>query len=1068
MNEIAVHIPPRTPYEETVAAIWRDVLGRSDVGVLDNFFDLGGHSLLAVQVSVRIRKTLGADIPVQDIFESPTVAALAAVVAAANGTSPSRPEVTPWRPGAESVLSFDQQRLWLESQLRPGPAYNVHGRRRLRGHTDVTALERSIRAIITRHEVLRTRFPLVDGQPIQLVDQPGENWRIEFEDLSAVEADRYSAALLLADQHATTAFDLTTGPLFKCLLIKLSDTEHLLSVTMHHIVSDAWSIGLFLRELSRLYGAGGDLGEAGLPPLPVQYRDYAAWQRECLTGDALAAHLDYWRDHLASAPPALSLPVARRRSPAQGTAGGRVRLCLTAGETSAVRELCKRQGVTPFMVFLAAYATVLGRWSGQEDVVIGVPIATRKDAGTAELIGFFVNTLPLRIDLSGNPAFADLLGRVRSVALDGYAHGEVPFDAMVKELLPPRDPTRTPLFQVALNMVDLPEESVRFPDVTVEAEEVPVLPSKFDLMLNVQEVAGAIRFELAFHEDRYGTPMMRVLLDQFGSLVRAVAAAPGTRILEYPLEQAGHSGQVAAVRPGEPAPHLAVERYASLSADRVAVSDSAGEWTYRQLDAAAGRVARELEQRHSGSAARIGLVKRRTAGFVAAVLACMRAHLLFSLIEPGTRPPGTSTVLDHDMSGLLDDPPVPAHPEPGQRGQAPDWAVDGFGLTSDDNFALLSGSSAHALSALCSALTAGAALFLPDGATLSDAGSLVRWLETTSATVIYLNPPLLRAIAATPTVPHLPALRYAFIGNEGELTSQDVSALKRLSPSCRCVSVHGATRTGQPRAVFAVPAAWSEEPAPLRVPLGVTGEGAAAIVLTAAGQPAAIGEVGEICFAGQHTGDLGRRLHDETLEFIGRATARRYADATETAAALRDLPGVRDAIMTEYLDIDGRATLTAYVTSHDESLGVAKLRQHLVGQVPEYLVPGQIVVLDELPLTADGDYDLSVLPVPGYDLELADTYVAPRTPVERKLTAIFEELLGVDRVSIHDTFFELNGFSLLANQLAGRVHETFQCQLSLRDVFESPTVEGLAQLIVRTQAEKADAKDLEALLAEIE
>jgi len=1059
-------VPPRTPDEEAVAAIWRDVLRRPEIGVLDDFFEVGGHSLLAVQVVVRIRKTLGVDIPVMDLFESPTVSALAAAVAKAHGTSPARPEVTRRPPGAEPVLSFDQQRLWLENQLRPGAAYNVHGRRRLVGELDVAALERSIRAILVRHEALRTRFPVVDGRPVQVVDDVGEQWRISLEDLSGAGADRDSVAARLADQHASASFDLAHGPLFTCLLIKLSDTEHLLSITMHHIVSDAWSVGLFLMELSGLYRAGGDVRAANLPSLPVQYQDYAVWQRRWLAGETLEAQLGYWRGQMAAAPPALALPTARRRSASQGVIGGRLRSGLSAEETAALRDLCRKHGVTLFMALLAALATVLRRWSGQDDVVIGAPITTRSDAGTGQLIGFFVNTLPLRVDLSGDPAFAELLARVRKVALDGYAHGEAPFDVLVQELQAPRDPTRTPLFQVVLNMVDIEDENPRIAGISVEDAETPVLPSKFDLILNARESGGAVHFELAFHDDRYDAGTIGVLLHHFAALLSAVADDPGRCILDYPLPDPDVAGTAAAqaYRPA-PAPHLAVERYALRLPDRVAVTDIAGQWTYRQLSLAADRVAHMLAGRGPEATGQVGVVRRRAAGFVAAVLGCIKAGAPFSVVEgraPGSaRLPGIGTVLDpDDILAQVSGPQAPLARDPGQPGQDADWAAERFDLTGEDRFAVLSGSSAHLMSALCTALFAGATLHIPDSAATSDAGALVEWLGANAVSVVYLSPPLLRALAAQDPAPLLPLIRYAFIDNGGDLTCQDVSALNRISASCRCVSTYRVTQTGQPLAVFEVPGRWCQEAAPLRVPLGTAVNGVQ--LLNPAGRPAAVGEVGEICFAAERTGDLGRRTRDGTLELAATTT-----DPVETLVTLRDLHGVSDAITTEYYDIDGRATLTAYVASQDPELSSAALRRHLLTSLPEYLVPEQLVLLDRLPLTQDGDYDLAALPDPDCDGEPDDMYVAPRTPMERQLTEIFQELLGADRLGVHDTFFEQDGFSLLATQLASRVRDTFKCELSLREVFESPTVEGLAQLIVRMQAELADGADLDALLAEI-
>jgi non-ribosomal peptide synthetase component F/acyl carrier protein len=859
----------------------------------------------------------------------------------------------------------------------------------------------------------------------------------------------------LADEQLATSFDLAAGPLFHCLLVKLGDTEHLLSITIHHIVSDAWSVGLFLRELSAGYRAGGDAAHADLPELPVQYRDYAVWQRDWLTGDTLEAQVGYWREQLAGAPPALALPVARRRTPAQGAYGDRVRMALDREETAAVHKLSREYGATPYMALLASLATVLGRWSGQDDLVIGAPVSTRRDAGTHHLIGCFVNTLPMRVDLTGDPAFTDVLARVRQVALDGYAHhGETPLDVLVSKLSVPRDPTRTPLFQVILNMVDSAEREWQLPGISVELVDMPALPSKFDLTLNVHEAGGCLRFELIFHGDRYDQPTMCALLDQLRALLNAAAADPTKNILEYPLADPPRAGQSPVPRPA-PAPHLAVERHARQHPDRVAVVGPDGSWTYGQLHQAVARVAGTL----AGTEGGVGVVKRPGAGFVAAILACGRAGVPYSIVDAGGQHPYLATVLDPDLAELATGEPAP----PGEPGAYPDWAVERFDLTGDDRFAALPGTPGQLASAVASAVTAGATLAVPDEANLADPDALAKWLHGTGVTVCYLTPPLLRALASGDPVPALPALRYAFVDNAGDLLARDVDLARTLAPACRVVSVYGLTGTGEPLAAHPVPDTWSVPAAPLRVPLG-TEVAAGTAVLTVAGRPAATGEVGEIHAGARRTGDLARRRPDGTLELVPGDVA----DPLEAVAALRDRPEVHDALVTEYLDLDGEAGTAVYVAGAGGALDAAALRQHLSGQVPEYLVPRQLVPVDRLPLTPDGEYDLAALPDPARDGAAADSYVAPRTPIERQLIEIFEELLDVDRVGVHDTFFELNGFSLLATQLASRIRETFQVELSLREVFSSPTVESLAQLIVQAQLESAGDEELRALLDEIE
>lgn len=529
--------PPRGDEEELVAEVWRRVLGLDQVGRDDDFFDLGGDSLKAGEVLSGLRERSGRGLPLRLVFENSRLADVAAALSTAE-TPHAGQAVPPRSPGARPVLSFEQQRVWLECQLRSEVAYNVHGRQWLRGPLDVPVLQRSIRAIIARHESLRTTFPIARGLPAQRVAEPDPAWRITVKDLSGLGAEGAEAAARLADAEAAISFDLAGGPLFHCLLLRLSDTEHLLSMTIHHIVSDGRSVGLILRELSALYRAGGDAERAGLAPLPVQYLDYAVWQRATLTDERLAAPIAYWRDRLAKAPPALALPTARRRLPSQGAVGGKVRVVLGADQVAALHKLCRVSKVTPFMAMLAALATVLGRWSGQDDVVVGVPVDTRGAAGTDKLVGLFVNSVPLRVELTGDPAFSEVLDRVRRTAVEGYVnHGDTPFEILVGKLRPVRDPSRTPLFQVLLNMIEDADDEWRLPGIAVEAPDLPAQPSKFDLNLDVHHRGDDYRLELLYHAERFEATAMRALLDQVAVLLASAADDPSRGILEYELER---------------------------------------------------------------------------------------------------------------------------------------------------------------------------------------------------------------------------------------------------------------------------------------------------------------------------------------------------------------------------------------------------------------------------------------------------------------------------------------------------------------------------------------------------
>jgi non-ribosomal peptide synthetase component F/acyl carrier protein len=1084
-------LPPRTPYEDAIVGILGDVLGCSDIGVHDRLLALGDLSEVP-HVIAQIRRTIGVDIPVADYVESQTVAGLSAAVAArslaARATVRPHP-LAPRPPGARPVLSFDQQRLWMENQLLPGVIYNVHGRRRIIGTLDVAVVEASIRTIVARHETLRTRFPLTDGAPVQVVDDPDDSWRIPIKDLAGLRDQDGNdtveqMARHLLDEELTTPFDLTTGPLIRCLLIKLSDKEHFLGVTMHHVVSDAWSIGLFVRELTALYRAGGDPRGAGLSPLPVQYRDYAVWQRGWLTGDALEHQLSHWRDHLKGAPQALALPTAQRRTNAMRAEAGQVLAELSPEETAALHKLCRAYGVTSFMVLYAVLATIFSRWSGQTDIVIGVPVAGRTDSVTDRLIGFFVNLLPLRIDLSDNPAFVSLLERVRRAAVGGYAHAEAPMDELVRDLDIVRDPRRTPLFEVVLNVVASPEAE-EVSTLAIEPMDTPSLFSRYDLTFTAQESGGVLRFKLDFPADRCDLATGRVLLRQLRTLLRAAVTDPSVRLLDQSAEDRDCDREGGAPAPA--APHLAIAQHAADSG-AVAVVDGGGRWSYRWMSLATDRVAELLARRRVPAADRIGVVRRPSAAFVSVLAGAAKAGVTCSVIETDdpalTEPFGLSTVLDPnpvsepavgtiDLSTLLpadeDAATDFAAADPGAPTAVPDdWAAARFGFGAHDRFVVLSSRPGQLPSAVFSALSSGATLVIPERGFGSDAGALTAWLRDSAITVAYLDAPLIRAMSAQTPVPALPELRCVVVDNRGDLLPRDIEAVREMAPGCRCVGVYRLTADGRPLAFYDAPDDLDVQTSPLRVPLGTPLPGMPVALRRPSGQAAAIGELAEIWHGADRTGDLGRRWPDGSLEYACESGASPTADPIQTVSALLDVPGVRDAIVTEASDADGATMLLGYVVGPDPELGTLAIRNHVKARLPDYLVPRHLLVLPALPRTPSGGYDLRALPSPVGDAVDGDTYAAPRTPMEQQLTGIIEELLGIDQVGIYDSFFELGGFSMLATRLITQVRETFGVQLAVRDVFESPTVDELVQLVVRAQAEQSGLDDFEALLAEVE
>ncbi|HEX6042084.1 non-ribosomal peptide synthetase [Longimicrobium sp.] len=638
----ATRVPPRTPAEELVAGIWERVLGVRP-GVHDNFFDLGGHSLRATQVISRIRDAFGADLPLRALFEDATVAGLAARATAARAGGPAAlPPLVPQPRDGDIPLSFAQQRFWFVEQLGSAAnAYIIPLALRLRGPMDVDAFRRALSGLVARHESLRTVFRMKDGQAVQVI-RPEGDMDLPLHDLSALaQSEREAEAARRTNAEVRTLFDLANGPLIRAQLLRMAPDEHVLLLSLHHVVGDAWSLGILFRELAELYDAARAGRPADLPPLPVQYADYALWQRARMTGDALRAELDHWRKTLDGAP-TLALPTDRPRPAVQSYRGGFVPFALSPELTAGVNELARQGGATAFMTLLAAYALLLRRWSGTDDVVIGSPVAGRTPRETEGLIGVFLNTLALRTDLSGDPTFRQLLHRVRSVAIDAFAHQEVPFERLVEELKIERSLARHPLFQVMFSM--LPGSGAggdgTFGGMTVDASEPDVGAAKVDLTLSMAEVDGQLRGGLQYAGDLFDAPTVRRMTEHLRTLLASAVADPDAPIAALRMIGDGERAQVVEGWNGtavdhDPRPiHLQVARVADAHPDLPAVVAADGTLTFAQLETRANRLAHRLRRMGVGADVPVAVMLERSAALLVAELAVMKAGGAYLPIDP--------------------------------------------------------------------------------------------------------------------------------------------------------------------------------------------------------------------------------------------------------------------------------------------------------------------------------------------------------------------------------------------------------------------------------------------------
>jgi amino acid adenylation domain-containing protein len=524
---------PRTLVEELVAGIWEDLLKRERVGAKDDFFELGGHSLLAAQMISRVRNVLNVDVPVREVFERPTVEGLAEAIEKGR-VSASRAESPPISAVSreqELPLSFAQQRLWFIHQLEPGSsAYNTPRAMRLRGALDICALSQSMREVVRRHEVLRTRFELKGAWPVQIVDEPDEI-QLPIWDLSeVVKQEREERAREIARNEAQRPFDLERGPVWRAALVRLEAEEHLLLFCIHHVASDGWSTGLMVREVSALYDAYRNDTRSSLPELAVQYADYAVWQRGWLQGPALDERLAYWKRQLEGAPAVLELPTDHPRPAKLSHHGAMLTVNLSTDIIEQLKQLSRHEGVTLFMTLLAAWKVLLMSYSKQQDIVVGTNVAGRDRAELEGLIGFFVNTLVLRTDLSGDPTFRELLSRVRRVCLDAYAHQDVPFEKLVDELNPKRRLNYHPLYQVKLDFQNMPEENIRFSGLDLIRVEDKAVVSRYDLALTVVEKERSLVGHWVYNPSLFNASTIENMASQFESLLKSIAAQPEARI----------------------------------------------------------------------------------------------------------------------------------------------------------------------------------------------------------------------------------------------------------------------------------------------------------------------------------------------------------------------------------------------------------------------------------------------------------------------------------------------------------------------------------------------------------
>lgn len=1141
------YVAPQTALETLLAQTWTQVLGLEQISIHDDFFALGGHSLMAAQVIYRLQDVLNLEIPISRLFERPTIATLAEHLTRRQ-QQPDRDRsalapITPIQRSHDLPLSSAQSRLWFLSQLEEGIAYNIPLALKLDGALSITALERSLTEIARRHEALRTTFPVVQGIPVQRI-LPPQAVVVPIVDLEAIPADRQMAEVQqLAQVEAQRRFNLALDRPLRCTLLRLDASTHVLLVTMHHIASDGWSLGVFRRELATLYTAFFQGSASPLAELPIQYADFAHWQQQRLQAVTQKPQLAYWQQQLAGAPPLLELPTDRPRPPVQSFRGGTEFFWLDAQLTQQLKAFSQQSGATLFMTLLGALATLLSRYSQHQDIVIGSPIANRNRVELEPLIGFFINLLALRIDLSGDPQFSDLLQRVRQVALDAYANQDTPFEQLVEALHPERNLSHSPLFQVLFILQNSPTDPVNLPGLTLNPLSVESGTAKYDITLMMEETAGGIMAEFEYNQDLFDRATITRMVGHFQTLLQGIVAAPDQPISALPLLTAAETQQVlvdwnqtALAYPAESCIHQLFESQVERTPDAIAIVFEQTYLTYQDLNDRANQVAHYLRTLGVGPEVIVGICLERSLEIVVGLLGILKAggsyvpldpaypqDRLAYMIEDSQLPVlltqqalrtqfSESTVqvicLDTDWSAIAQQPTTNLDSGVAANNLAYTIYTSGStgkpkgvqichhtavnflnsmrlqpGLTEHDILlAVTTISFDIAVLELYLPLMVGARAVLATRTVAADAKRLADLLAESEATVMQATPATWQMLLAGGWQGDLRLkmlcggeamsrkLADQLLERGGSLwnmygpTETTVwSAACEVKPGTGAIPVAGPIANTQiyVLAESSYPAAGSVQPVPVGIPgeVHIGGDGLARGYLN---RP----ELTNSRFIPDpfsdrpnarlyKTGDLARFRPDGSLEFMGRmdhqVKLRGFRiELGEIEAVLSRYPLIKQGVVVVREDIPGDQRLVAYFTTKGDTLPTNQvMRQFLKEQLPDYMVPSTFVKLETLPLTPNGKVDRRALPTPDSSLanDSSQNFVAPRDAMERQLVEIWQEVLQVQPIGIHDSFFELGGHSLSAVRAWAKVEEVFGKNLPITTLLQSPTIAELSPVL---------------------
>lgn len=1059
--------------------------------------------------------------------------------------------------------SWSQQRLWFIDQMEGNSSgYRITVTARLLGVMDYEALQRALDHIVDRHETLRTVFVNVDGEPQQEILASGR-FRLEIIHLAEhSSAEREAQVRQHKLEEACTAFDLSTGPLIRGRLLCLLPHEHVLLVTMHHIVSDGWSKSIFVRELAQLYAAYRDGKAPKLDPLPIQFGDYALWQREWLTGREFEQQRDYWRKCLGGVAPELSLPSDRARPAVPSHRGGNVAFVLDAELSTKLRQFAKRYEMTLFMVLYAGWAILLSRLSAQTDIAVGTPVANRSRSEVEGLIGFFANTLVLRSNVVGEMDLGTFLQQVKEMTLGAFSHQDMPFEQIVETLQPERSLNRNPIFQVMLVLLNTPAASLNLPGLTVIEENDEYESSPLDLVVVLQERGQEITGHLNYSADLFDQETCECWMESFRVLLEGMVNGVFGRVGELPILSEAQCRRVIdtfnatqASYPREASLHHLFEAQVERCPDAVALICDGQSLTYAELNSRANQLARHFRNQGVRVGDYVPVLMSRSAQMVIAQIAVLKSGGVYVPIDPDLPTERLAFMIrDCGARCIVADR---AH-NPGIVDNCVRWidclaAADAIQCESETNLEsdhgvlppayvmFTSGSTGtpkgvivphHAVSRLAinngyaeigpedclthysnpafdastfevwGALLNGAKLLVLPGSIPLEPNRFAAALRDHGVTVLWITVGLFNQYAEE-LADVFRGLRYVITGGDS-LDPATIRRVLRSSPPQHLLNAYGPTECTTFSTTHYIEAVAEDAKT---IPIGRPISNARIYILDERRQVVPIGVAGELYIGGAgvacgylnrpeltaqrflpdpfsqspnarmyKTGDLGRWRADGVIEFLGRndrqVKIRGFRIELEEVEAqiARHVP-IQQVIVIAREENPNDKRLIAYLVPRPDAgpIDVQGLRARLKTALPEYMLPSAFICLEQLPLTVNGKVDLRSLPAPEGDAYRAREYEAPRGQIEEVVAGIWQELLRVERVGRHDHFFDLGGHSLLATRLLARIRDRLEVEVSLRALFESPTVAEFAERIVAERAERArtDAFSAEAMAQEL-